>query len=163
MSAAAAYANPRSVDLVNSFQTFCTPGPPDFAMIDAKATAMKLSVREDVGMPKPTGQFAHSKSWLVSLASGPHQLVAAEARGPDGDVASCGIGAEDVDGKVMKQELVQAMKLEAPLRQTASADGAQRVTTWKYSDDVILLLADGTPMKIPGMYLTLLRKTKTSH
>jgi hypothetical protein len=49
----------------------------------------------------------------------------------------------------------------ASCRSTAAADGTQRVTTWKYADDVNLLLADGTPMKIPGMYLTLLRQTKT--
>jgi len=36
------------------------------------------------------------------------------------------------------------------------------VTTWKYADDTILLLADGTPMKIPGIYLTLQRQRNTS-
>ena len=55
------------------------------------------------------------------------------------------------------------MKLDAPLRQNATADGAQRVTTWKYADDATLLLADGTPMKIPGVYLTLQQQKTTSH
>jgi hypothetical protein len=162
-SVQAASASPRSSDLVSSFQMFCIPGPPDFAAIDAKATAMKLSVREEVGTPRQAGQFAHSKSWLVPLASGPHQLVAGETRGPTGETASCGIGAEDVDGEAMKQELVRAMKLDAPLQQTPTADGTQRVTVWKYGGDTTLLLADGTPIRIPGMYLTLLRQTNTSH
>jgi hypothetical protein len=157
-----ACANERSAELVNSFQSFCIPGPPDFAAIDAKAAAMNLAVRKDVGTPRQPGPFSHSKSWLVSLASGAHQLVASEARGPQGDAAACGIGAEDVDGEAIRLELVKAMKLDAPLRQTASADGAQRVTIWKYSDDATLLLADGTPMKIPGMYLTLLHQTNAS-
>jgi hypothetical protein len=45
---------------------------------------------------------------------------------------------------------------------TNTPDGAQRVTTWKYADDVMLILADGTPMKIPGMMLTLMRQGKPS-
>jgi hypothetical protein len=162
-SAQAAGASPRTADLVSSFQMFCIPGPPDFAAIDAKAAAMKLSVREEVGTPRQSGQFAHSKSWLVALASGRHQLVAGETRGPTGETASCGIGAEDVDGEAIRQELVRAMQLEAPLRQTPTADGTQRVTVWKVDADTTLLLADGTPIRIPGMYLTLLRQTNTSH
>jgi hypothetical protein len=161
-SVSAAFANERSAELVDSFQTFCMPGPPDFAALDAKVTAMKLAVRKDVGTPRQPGQFAHSKSWLVPLKSGTHELVAGEARGPNGEVDSCGIGADDVDGEEMKQEVIKSMKLDAPARQTATADGTQRVTSWKYADDVTLFLADGTPMKIPGIYLTLLRQTKTS-
>jgi hypothetical protein len=162
ISVGAAYANERSAELVNSFQIFCMPGPPDFAALDAKATAMKLPVRKDVVAPEQSGQFVHSKSWRVSLASGSHELVAYETRGPKGEAASCGIGVEDVDGEEIKQELIKAMKLDAPLRQSASADGAQRLTTWKYADGVTLLLADGTPMKIPGIYLTLMHQMNAS-
>ncbi len=161
VSSSAAYANQRSAELVNSFQMYCTPGRPDFAALDAKATAMKLVVRKDVGSPRKEGQFTHAKSWLVSLDSGSHELVASEARGPSGEVTACGIGAENVDGEEVKQELVKAMKLAAPIQQTASPDGAQRLTLWKY-DDATLVLVDGTPMKIPGMYLTLQRRTNTS-
>ncbi len=160
LSASTAYANQRSAELVNSFQGFCIPGPPDYATLDTKATAMNLQVRKDVGSPRKEGQFAHAKSWLVPLGSGPHELVASEAGGPNGEVTACGIGADNVDGEEMKQELIKVMKLDPPLRQVASADGAQRLTFWKYGDDVTLLLVDGTPMKIPGMYLTLQRQTK---
>jgi hypothetical protein len=62
----------------------------------------------------------------------------------------------------MKQELIKTMKLGQPSRETATADGAQRLTSWRYADDVMLILADGTPMKIPGVYLTLLQQTKPS-
>ena len=132
-----AYANERSAELVKYFQAFCASAPLDFAALDAQETAMKLDSR-------------------------PQELVATEARGPDGETASCGIGAEDVDGEEVRRDLVEAMKLGAPLRQTATADGAQRVTTWKYADDTTLLLADGTPMKIPGIFLTLQRQRNTS-
>ena len=162
MFVGAAHANERSAVLVNSFQIFCTLAPLDFAALDAKATAMKLVVRKDVGTPRQPGQFAHSKSWLVPLKGGAHELVAGEARGPSGEVLSCGIGADNVDGEEMKQELIKTMKLGQPSRETATADGAQRVTSWQYADNVMLILADGTPMKIPGVYLTLLQQTKPS-
>jgi hypothetical protein len=162
-AAGAAYANERSSEVVSSFRMFCTPGPPDFAALDAKATAMKLSVRKDVAAPQQPGQSARSKSWLVSLAGGRHELVASEARGPNGEFATCGVGAEDVDGEDLRHELIDAMKLGAPLRQSFSADGAQRLTVWKFPGDLSLMLADGTPMKIPGMYLTLVHQTNTSH
>jgi hypothetical protein len=162
MSVDFAFADQRSADVVTSFRTFCMPGPPDFAAIDARATAMNLSVRKDVGTARQPGKFSHSKSWLVSLDSGSHELVAGEGRGSNGEIASCGVGAEDVDGEEMRKEVMNALKVGPPLRQTASADGTQRMTVWKYTDDTTLLLADGTPMKIPGMYLTLLRQTNTS-
>ena len=157
-----AYANERSAELVKSFQAFCASAPLDFAALDAQATAMKLAVRKDVRTPQQAGKFARSKSWLVPLDSRPHELIATEARGSDGETASCGIGAEDVDGEEVRRDLVEALKLGAPLRQTATADGAQRVTTWKYADDTTVLLADGTPMKIPGIFLTLQRRRNAS-
>ena len=162
-AAGAACANERSAEVVSSFQMFCTPGPPDFAALDTKATAMKLSVRKDVVAPPQPGKSARSKSWLVSLASGRHELVASEAHGPKGEFATCGIGAEDVDGEDLRHELINAMKLGSPSRQSFSADGAQRLTVWKFPDDLSLLLADGTPIKIPGIYLTLVHQTNTSH
>jgi len=152
---APAHATERSAQLVNSFQSFCIPGPPDFAATDAKAAAMKLEVRRDMASQSPV---AHTKSWRLSLASGSYELVAAEAHGPKGDAGSCGIGAEDVDGDDVKQELVKAMDLGVPLQQSVSADGMQRLTSWKYGNDMTLFLADGTPYKVPGMYLSLVRQ-----
>lgn len=157
-----AYASERSAELVKSFQDFCAAAPLDFAALDAKATGMKLAVRKDVGTPRQSGKFARSKSWLVPLGSRSHELIATEARDADGETASCGIGAEDADGEEVRRDLVEALKLGAPVRQTATADGAQRLTTWKYADDATLLLADGTPMKIPGIFLTLQRQKNVS-
>jgi hypothetical protein len=158
MIVGSACANERSVRLVQSFQAFCASAPLDFAALEAKAAAMKLAVRKDIVAPPQTGRSVRTKSWLVPLDGRSHEFIATEARGPDTEVQSCGVGAEDVDGEELRRDLVEAMKLGAPLRQTATADGAQRVTTWKYADDTILLLADGTPMKIPGVYLTLQRQ-----
>jgi hypothetical protein len=152
----AACANERSAELVNSFASFCTPGPPDFAALDAKAMAMNLPVRKDMNMG-PTG---HTKSWLVTLKSGTHELIAGQAHGPNGDVAGCSVGAEDAYGDDVKQELISSLKLGEPARNTVTADGTQRATSWKYADDATLMLADGTPMKIPGILLSLLRLTK---
>jgi hypothetical protein len=158
MFVGAAHANERSAQLVDSFMAFCTPGPPDFAALGAKATAMNLPVRKDVAI----GAAGQTKSWQVTLKTGVHELIAGKVKGPAGDVAGCSIGAENVDGEEMKQDLIKAMKLGAPDRVANTPDGAQRVTTWKYADDVTLILADGTPMKIPGMMLTLMRQTKPS-
>ena len=69
MFVGAAHANERSAELVKSFQAFCAAAPLDFAALDAKATAMNLAVRKDVGTPQQTGKFARSKSWLVPLDS----------------------------------------------------------------------------------------------
>jgi hypothetical protein len=156
--AATVRAGERSADLVNSFQSFCIPTP-DFAALEIKATAMKLPVRKDSVAPPKPGEMGHVKSWIISLTSGQHELVASQARSPKGDLDSCGIGVEDVDGEDLRQELVKAFNLGTPLRQTWSADGAQRVTTWKYSDDE-LFLADASSVKIPGAYLTLLHQIK---
>ncbi len=158
-----AHANERSAALVSSFQSFCTPGTPDFAALDAKATAMNLPVRRDVtGPQQQPGQVTHAKSWVITLSSGSLELVASEARGPKGDAASCGIGAEDVDGDDLKQELNKAIPLGAPERQTLTADGTQRLTVWKYTDGESLMLADATPIRLPGIYLTLMHKIETS-
>jgi len=156
--AATARASERSAELVNSFQSFCIPTP-DFAALEIKASEMKLSVRKDSVAPPKPGESGHVKSWVVSLASGQHELVASQARSPKGDLDSCGIGVEDVDGEDLRQEVVKAFNLGTPLRQTWSADGAQRVTTWKYSDDE-LFLGDASSVKIPGAYLTLLHQIK---
>jgi hypothetical protein len=156
--AATARASERSADLVNSFQSFCIPTP-DFAALEIKAAAMKLPVRKDSVSPPKPGESGHVKSWVVSLASGQHELVASQARSPKGDLDSCGIGVEDVDGEDLRQEVVKAFNLGTPLRQTWLADGAQRVTTWTYSDDE-LFLGDASSVKIPGAYLTLLHQIK---
>jgi hypothetical protein len=156
--AGTAHASERSADLVNSFQGFCMPTP-DFAALEVKATAMQLPVRRDSTSPPKPGEFGRIKSWVISLASGRHELVASQARSPKGDLDSCGIGVEDVDGEDLRQELVKSLSLGPPLRQSWSADGTQRVTTWKYSDDE-LFLGDATSIKLPGAYLTLLHQIK---
>ncbi len=78
---------------------------------------MKLAVRKDVGTPQQPGQIRACRNpGSCRSQSGAHELVAAEARGPNGEAASCGIGAEDVDGEEVRQDLVKALKLGAPLR-----------------------------------------------
>jgi hypothetical protein len=153
-----AHANERSAELAKTFHTFCAGQPLDFAALDAAMTKMGIVARKDVGTPRQPGQFSHSKSWRV----GSIEVVAGESRGPNGEVVSCSIGADNVDGEEMKQELIKTMKLGEPSRQTATSDGTQRITSWTYGDDSTLVLADGTPMKIPGILLTLMRQTKPS-
>jgi hypothetical protein len=157
-SVSVASASERSTELVNSFAGFCTPGPPDFAALDAKATAMNLPVRNDTTAPA-----THTKSWLVTLKSGKHELMAGQTHGADGDAVGCSVGAEDANGDDVRQELITSLKLGAPAREVPSSDGTQRITMWKYADDATLMVVDGTPMKIPGILLMLRRQTKTSH
>jgi hypothetical protein len=157
-----ARADGRSASLVNSFQVFCALQMPNFFELDAKANAMKLVVRKELGTHQAQGQFAHSKSWLVTLETGTHELVATEARGPKENIVGCGIGAADVRGSDMREELTRTMHLGKPVREAASADGKQRLTTWKINvgpDQVTLLLADRAPTDEPGIYLTLLHET----
>jgi hypothetical protein len=158
VGAATACASERSAELINSFQSFCIPTP-DFAALEIKASDMQLPVRKDSVAPPKPGESGHVKSWVVSLASGRHELVASQARSAKGDLDSCGIGVEDVDGEDLRQEVVKTFNLGPPLRQTWSVDGAQRVTTWTYSDDE-LFLADASSVKLPGAYLTLLHQIK---
>ena len=158
LSAGTADANQRSAAVVNAFATYCTPGPPDFAAIDARATALKFPVEKDVSAPPQPDQSARSKSWRVALeGGGSFELVAAEAHAPKREAASCGIGAEGVDGQTLKQDLAKALKLAPPLHETTSADGTQHTTMWGYGEDLTLMLVDGaTPMAKPGVYLTML-------
>jgi hypothetical protein len=156
--ASAARANERSAELVNSFLSFCTPGPPDLAALDAKAKAMNLPVHRDT----TAGPATHTKSWLVTLKSGKHELMAGQTHAADGDAVGCSVGAEDANGDDVKQELITSLKLGAPMREIPSSDGTQRITMWEYADDVTLMVVDGTPMKIPGILLMLRRQTKTS-
>jgi len=152
-----AHADERGAAAVNVFSTYCLPGPPDFAAIDAKATGMKFPVRKDVNAPAQPGQSAHSKSWLVTLDGGVSlELIAAEARGPASEASSCGIGVESIDGESVKQALIAALKLPAPTREGSSPDGTQRLISWNYGDGTTLTLADGAPMRIPGLYLALI-------
>ncbi len=107
------------------------PGPPDFAALDAKATAMKSSGSQGCERRRKAGQSARSKSWVVSLDSGAHELVAAEARRTRmAMVTSCGIGADDIDGE--EREAGTRQGNEARSRRfvkRASADGTQRLTS----------------------------------
>ena len=76
---------------------------------------MKLAVRKDVGTPRQPGQFAHSKSWLVPLDSAARTNLSPPRRAaPTARLASCGIGAEDVDGEESEgASSIKAMKLGA--------------------------------------------------
>jgi hypothetical protein len=153
-----ACADERVVALVNSFQVFCTLEVPDFAALDAKATAMKLSVLDDLGTPRRDGFFVHSKSWLMPLTTGTLAVGAAESRGPKGEVVGCSIYAPDARGDEVKRELMRAMDIGDPFNENVADDG-QRVTVWRTkmgSDDVTVMLAG--PADAPGFHLTLMQE-----
>jgi hypothetical protein len=131
--------------------------PVSFAEISAKAWVMNLHVRQPGRMvyaPRNRELFDHSESWVVSLKSGPHELVVAEQGRRDGKFAECEVSASDVAGEEMKRELVTAMKLGVPLQETESPDGKQRLTVWRYAEDTLRLI-DGTPVSFPGISLKL--------
>jgi hypothetical protein len=155
----AAHASERAWTLVNSFQIMCTIEPLDFARSEERATAMRLPVRQDLNSPpNATGYFARSKSWLLPLKTGAHEFVVGEARGPKGDVKSCGIAAGDVATDDFKSELMKAMKLGRPMKEAVSQDGAHRITLWLWGPDRDkLMLADGSPKGQSGIILTLMQ------
>jgi hypothetical protein len=164
LCAGAAHADERSAATIEAFSKFCLPGPPDFAMIDARAAATKLEVDKDVSMPLPLGQSAHSKSWHARLdGGGAYNLIAAEARGPSRESASCGVGVENVDRDSLQRELIKALKLAAAASDNSSPDGVRHVTAWQYGAGMTLVLADGTtPVGIPGLYLSLIYQKNSS-
>jgi hypothetical protein len=154
-----AYAGDRAAQLVNSFQVMCMLDRLDFAMSDAKATAMKLPVRQDLHSPaNPSGFFNRAKSWLLPLKSGAHEFVISETHGPAADIKSCGIGAPDVDAEDFRAELTKALKLGKPATEVTSRDGQFRNSVWAVGD-LSLMLTDGSPKKLKqGIYLTLSNK-----
>jgi hypothetical protein len=155
-------ADERTAALVESFRGFCGSELPTFAHIDAKATAEKFPVNIDTRTAAgPEGYFNHTKSWFVGLPTGTHELVAGEARGPAGDVASCAITATDPPGEEIKQDLMKAMDLGPPQREAVSPDGMRRSSAWRIklgSENVILLLMDATPTNSPGIFLNVMRR-----
>ncbi|MEO5352405.1 MAG: hypothetical protein H7835_04235 [Magnetococcus sp. XQGC-1] len=148
-------AKDRNVSLINSFQTFCTAKLPKFAAINKKATAMKLPVNRESGEPKKSGSYNHSKSWMVSLADGLHELNAAEASNPPKHIESCGIVEPKVNSDEFRKTLIITLKLTAAPAERLGADGKTRMTLWKdaYGKGTALLLVDATPQEKPGIIL----------
>jgi hypothetical protein len=157
--AAGAHADERSAAIVEAFRAACVAELPNFARIDAKAIAENLPVNMDAGTPRQAeGPFNHIKSWMVSLATGTHELSAVEARGPAGEVASCAVTVADAQGEEVKRELMKALDLGPAEREAVSSDGARRSSAWRVKvqgEGVILLLMDASPTNGPGAYLNL--------
>ena len=145
----------RDASLINSFQVLCTLEKPDFERIDQKATAMKLPVHQDLRAPISGTMFSRSKSWVVTLTTGNHELVATEANGPRGHIVSCGISAIDPNGDTFKNEVIAAMKLGEPSTQVVSPDGSMRMTIWKnaFGEGTTLRFVDASPRSAPGAFL----------
>jgi len=160
--ASPASASERSAQLVNSFQVFCTLEAPNFERLVQQATAMKLPERQSLESPHQGDQFARSRSWLVGLNSGPHELATSEAHGPRVDVQTCGIAAPDADADEVRQDLATHMKLGEPVSVKNTPDGKLRTTTWEVKAPTatfLVMLADGLPAKTRGIYLTFLHST----
>jgi hypothetical protein len=155
LSAIGAAAGERSAEIVGSFQAFCTLRLPDFAQIDERATALQLPARSGEDAQLGDGHY-RSKSWLVFLSSGPHELAGSEANGPRGKLTICGVRAPDVGGKDIRLDLTESMKLGDPVSVEVSPDGRQQIVTWKLeasSNDITIVLTDNTPVQKPGIHL----------
>ncbi|MBF0609691.1 MAG: hypothetical protein G8345_01630 [Magnetococcales bacterium] len=147
----------RNASLLNSFQVFCTLQPPNFSALDQRAKAMQLPVLKDLGESKESGYFTHSKSWIVPLKDGPHQLGAAESKGPNGGMQTCGIVDEKADAEAFGKTLRSALKLDDSPKVKLSADGKTRMTLWQnaFGSNTFLMLVDATPISQPGINLLL--------
>jgi hypothetical protein len=151
------HADERSAALVRWFQETCALELPNFANLNARASAEKLPVIVDV-RPAAGDYFNRSKSWSVALPTGFHELLAGHARGPAGESVSCGITAADPAGEEVKQDLMKALNLGPPGREGISPDGMRRSSAWRItveSKNAILLLVDATPSNVPGIFLNL--------
>jgi hypothetical protein len=142
-----AQASEIAAQLVSSFQTLCMAGPLDFARSDQKAVELQLPVQQSMGRsPDESGFFSRSKSWTV-MGAMPHELIATETHGPNGDFKSCGIRANEIDAADFKAELIKAMKLGKAASEVVSADGMFRHTVWAIGDRA-LTLSDKTPQNM---------------
>lgn len=141
--------------LINTFGTLCTHQPLSFDGIDRIAAAMKLADHRHMGEGAASGPFSHSKSWIFTLATTPHELVVAETNGPKGHITTCGISAEHSSGDAFRAALVAVLKLGAPAGETVSADGAMRTTVWRgvFGEMTSLRMIDATPKSQPGVML----------
>ena len=157
LSTGSGFASDRSHALVNSFLVMCTLEPLDFAKSEGKAAAMRLPVKQDLQpAPDTSGSVVRSKSWLMPLKTGSHEFSVAEARGPKGEVKSCGIAAADAVSADVRTDLTKTMKLTSPISDVAAKDGIHRTTTWLYGG-LKLQLTDRSPRSLPGIYLFLVQ------
>jgi hypothetical protein len=150
----------RSAQLVESFRAFCILHLPNFSQIDEKATALQLPARNGENATLWDSHY-QSKSWLVFLSSGPHELAGFEAISPRGKLTICGIRAPDVIGKYIRFDLTESMNLGDPVSVAVSPDGQQQITTWKLdalSNDITIVLTDNTPVQKPGINLQILHR-----
>jgi hypothetical protein len=155
LSANGGAAVERSAEIVESFQAFCILHLPDFAQIDETATALQLPARSGENTQMEDGHY-RSKSWLVFLSSGPHELAGSEANGSRGKLTICGVRAPDVGGNDIRLDLIQLMKLGDPVSVEVSPDGQRQTMTWKLeasSEDITIVLTDNTPVQKPGINL----------
>jgi hypothetical protein len=160
LSGIGAAALERSAEIVESFQAFCTLHSPDFSQIDEVATALQLPARSGENTQVGDSHY-RSKSWLVFLSSGPHELAGSEANGPRGKLTICGVRAPDVGGKDIRLDLTESMKLGDPVSVEVSPDGRQQIVTWKLeasSNDITIVLTDNTPAQKPGIDLQIRRR-----
>jgi hypothetical protein len=144
----------RSTELINSFRTFCSFEAPGFSHVDEMATAMKLPFRDELEASRADPD--KSRSWLVFLGSGPHELAASEMSDPNGRLTVCGIRAPDADGEEFLRTLIPALELKVPVSVETSGSDQHRTTTWKLdipSYDITLVLIDNTPVQKPGINL----------
>jgi hypothetical protein len=155
LSGIGAAAVERSAEIVESFQAFCTLHLPDFSQIDEVATALQLPARSGENTQAGDSHY-RSKSWLVFLSSGPHELAGSEANGPRGKLTICGVRAPDVGGQDIRLDLTESMKLGDPVSVEVSPDGQQQTVTWRLeasSNDITIVLTDNTPAQKPGIDL----------
>ena len=156
-----ACADERSASLVEVFRETCAAEPPTFARTEARANAQNLPASSDVGTPRTEeGFFNHVKTWKLDAMT---ELSAAEARGPAGEVVSCGVAGPDALGEEVKQDLMKALGIGPAEREAISADGVRRTSGWYLhvqSQTLILLLMDVTPAGLPGATLSVTYRSK---
>jgi hypothetical protein len=157
LSIGKACADARSASLVESFRRFCTLELPTFSQLDAKATAMGLSLTEQREESLGHGLRSRVKGWRVSDVYGAHELGAVEVSGPDGGGVTCVLVAE-TRGDDAKQELMEAMSLEKPFQDVAFPEHELQVSSWLVifgRERTILTLKTKTSPNSPGVSIEL--------
>jgi hypothetical protein len=134
----------RDGSVIDTFQVMCNLKLPNFADLDARATAMRMSVELDRSDPSTGGTVVRHKAWAGDLTTGPFGFLIDEMNGTKGTATSCAIVADVPDPDAFRTALIRTMGLSGDAQpQTV---GGARSFEWEHvsGPGTTLVLRDTT-------------------
>ncbi len=157
-------ANPppvsRVASVITTFEAMCFLGPTEFALIDRRATAMRMQLMLDRHPPAANGVEIKNKIWGGTLATGPFGLFLDETTGRKGTATACAVSADVSDVDAFREQVVEELRLpQAPPARVA--DG-ERSYVWDHFNGPgnTLIVRDLSPSGRPGAMIKLVALQK---